>query len=125
MILGTALYPVFGIKGILFPLIVHAINLVASFIGVLVVHSREDQDPMDALNRGYYVTTLLALAGFAAAVYYMLQGRWWLLGCGIIGIVTSFLFVRITEYYTETRLPGPRPTLSAALPWAWKRLPCR
>ena len=63
MILGTALYPVFGIKGILFPLIVHAINLVASFIGVLVVHSREDQDPMDALNRGYYVTTLLALVG--------------------------------------------------------------
>src|SRR4030081_1998380 len=31
MILGAALYPVFGIKGILFPLMVHAINLVASF----------------------------------------------------------------------------------------------
>jgi len=99
MILGTALYPVFGIKGILFPLIVHAINLVASFIGVLVVHSREDQDP------------LLALAGFAGAVYYMLQGRWWLLGCGIVGIVTAFLFVRITEYYTETRY---RPVQSIA-----------
>src|SRR5271155_5437092 len=111
MILGTALYPVFGIKGILFPLIVHAINLVASFIGVLVVHSREDQDPMDALNRGYYVTTLLALAGFAVAVYYMLQGRWWLLSCGVVGIVTSFLFVRITEYYTETRY---RPVQSIA-----------
>jgi K(+)-stimulated pyrophosphate-energized sodium pump len=111
MILGTALYPVFGIKGILFPLMVHAINLVASFIGVLAVHSREDQDPMDALNRGYYVTTLLALAGFAAAVYYMLQGRWWLLGCGVVGMVTSFLFVRITEYYTETRY---RPVQSIA-----------
>ena len=111
MILGTALYPVFGIKGILFPLIVHAINLVASFIGVMVVHSREDQDPMDALNRGYYVTTLLALAGFAGAVYYMLQGRWWLLSCGVVGIVTSFLFVRITEYYTETRY---RPVQSIA-----------
>jgi K(+)-stimulated pyrophosphate-energized sodium pump len=111
MILGTALYPVFGIKGILFPLIVHAINLVASFIGVLVVHSREDQDPMDALNRGYYVTTLLALAGFAVAVYYMLQGRWWLLSCGVVGMVTSFLFVRITEYYTETRY---RPVQSIA-----------
>jgi K(+)-stimulated pyrophosphate-energized sodium pump len=111
MILGTALFPVFGIKGILFPLIVHAINLVASFIGVLVVHSREDQDPMDALNRGYYVTTLLALAGFAVAVYYMLQGRWWLLGCGVVGMVTSFLFVRITEYYTETRY---RPVQSIA-----------
>src|SRR6201994_3180122 len=111
MILGTALYPVFGIKGILFPLMVHAINLVASFVGVLVVHSREEQDPMDALNRGYYVTTLLALVGFAAAVYYMLQGRWWLLSCGVIGMMTSFLFVRITEYYTETRY---RPVQSIA-----------
>jgi K(+)-stimulated pyrophosphate-energized sodium pump len=33
----------------------------------------------------------------------MLGARWWLLGSGICGIVTSFLFVRITEYYTETR----------------------
>jgi K(+)-stimulated pyrophosphate-energized sodium pump len=111
MVLGVALYPVFGIKGILFPLIVHSINLVASFVGVLMVHSREDQDPMDALNRGYYVTTLLALVGFAAAVYYMLQGRWWLLASGAVGMVTSFLFVRITEYYTETRY---RPVQSIA-----------
>src|ERR1700678_3097380 len=111
MILGAALYPVFGVKGILFPLIVHAINLIASIVGVFVVSTTEDKDPMDALNRGYYVTTLLALAGFAGAVYYMLQGRWWLLGCGIVGMVTSFLFVRITEYYTETRY---RPVQSIA-----------
>ncbi|HTZ89072.1 MAG TPA: sodium-translocating pyrophosphatase [Alloacidobacterium sp.] len=112
MILGAALYPVFGIKGILFPLIVQAINLIASIIGVSVVHSKEDEDPMHALNKGYYVTSILALVGFAAAVYYMLQGRWWLLGSGICGIITSFLFVRITEYYTETRF---RPVRSIAL----------
>src|SRR6201996_4660730 len=111
MILGAALYPVFGIKGILFPLIVQAINLVASIIGVSIVHSKEEEDPMHALNKGYYVTSFLALVGFAAAVYYMLQGRWWLLGCGICGIITSFLFVRITEYYTETRF---RPVQSIA-----------
>src|SRR5579862_2894213 len=111
MILGAALYPVFGIKGILFPLIVQAINLVASIIGVSIVHSKEDEDPMHALNKGYYVTSILALIGFAAAVYYMLQGRWWLLGCGVCGIITSFLFVRITEYYTETRF---RPVQSIA-----------
>ncbi|MGC2163659.1 MAG: sodium/proton-translocating pyrophosphatase, partial [Silvibacterium sp.] len=98
MILGAALYPVFGLKGILFPLIVQAINIVASIIGVAIVRAREDEDPMHALNRGYYVTTLLALAGFAVAVYYMLGARWWLLGCGVCGIVMSFLFVRITEY---------------------------
>ena len=103
MILGAALYPVFGLKGILFPLIVQAINLIASIVGVSLVHSGEDEDPMHALNKGYYVTSFLALIGFAVAIYFMLGARWWLLGSGICGIVTSFLFVRITEYYTETR----------------------
>jgi K(+)-stimulated pyrophosphate-energized sodium pump len=105
MILGAALYPVFGVKGILFPLIVLAINLVASIVGVFVVSTREDEDPMHALNKGFYVTSALALAGFAVAVYTMLNGPQvqplWLLGCGVVGLVTAFLFVWITEYYTE------------------------
>jgi K(+)-stimulated pyrophosphate-energized sodium pump len=111
MILGAALYPVFGIKGILFPLVVQAINLVASIVGVSIVHSAEDEDPMHALNGGYYVTSLVALAGFAVAVKYMLSAHWWLLASGFCGIVTSCLFVRITEYYTETRF---RPVRSIA-----------
>ncbi|HTD55238.1 MAG TPA: sodium-translocating pyrophosphatase [Silvibacterium sp.] len=115
MILGAALYPVFGLKGILFPLIVQAINLVASIVGVGLVRSGEDEDPMHALNKGYYVTTLLALAGFAAAIYFMLGARWYLLGCGICGILTSFLFVRITEYYTETRFKPVQSIATASL----------
>jgi K(+)-stimulated pyrophosphate-energized sodium pump len=106
MILGAVLYPVFGIKGILFPLIVHAINLIASIIGVFVVKTNEHEDPMHALNRGFYVTSGLALLGFAGAVYTMLNGPAvqpiWLLGCGVIGLATAFLFVWITEYYTES-----------------------
>ncbi len=121
MILGAALYPVFGVKGILFPLIVLAINLIASIAGVFVVSSREDEDPMHALNRGFYVTSALALLGFAGAVYLMLNPVMqdgshpvqpiWLLGCGVIGLITSFLFVWITEYYTESRY---RPVQSIA-----------
>src|SRR3984885_13660677 len=115
MILGAALFPVFGVKGILFPLIVLAINLIASIVGVFVVSTREDEDPMHALNKGFYVTSALALAGFAGAVYLMLNGpqvQWlWLLGCGVIGLITSFLFVWITEYYTESRY---RPVQSIA-----------
>jgi K(+)-stimulated pyrophosphate-energized sodium pump len=116
MILGAALYPVFGVKGILFPLIVLAINLIASTVGMFVVKTREDEDPMHALNRGFYVTSALALLGFAGAVYTMLNGPavkpLWLLGCGIIGLITSFLFVWITEYYTESRY---RPVQSIAM----------
>ncbi len=115
MILGATLYPVFGIKGILFPLIVHAINLIASVIGVTVVKSTEDEDPMHALNRGFYVTSFLALLGFAAAVHFMLADRWWLLGCGVIGLVTAFLFVWITEYYTESRFAPVQSIAKASL----------
>src|SRR5580698_3788048 len=119
MILGAALYPVFGVKGILFPLIVHAINLVESIVGVFVVKTREDEDPMHALNKGFYVTAALALAGFAAAVYTMLNGPqvqpMWLLGCGVIGLATAFLFVWITEYYTEAKFRPVRSIVEASV----------
>ncbi len=119
MILGAALYPVFGIKGILFPLMVHAINLVASIIGVAVVKTTDSEDPMRALNRGFYVTSILALAGFAGIVYKMLNGPGvqplYLFLCGVIGLVTAFLFVWITQYYTESPLP-PRPVHRRSLP---------
>ncbi len=113
MILGASLFPVFGVKGIIFPLVAQAINVVASVVGVAVVRSSEHEEPMHALNRGFYVTTFLALAGFALAVYTMLDARWWLLGCGVCGIVSAFLFVRITEYYTETRF-GPVKSIALA-----------
>jgi K(+)-stimulated pyrophosphate-energized sodium pump len=115
MILGAALYPVFGVKGILFPLIVHAINLVASIVGVAVVKTTETEDPMTALDRGFYLTSTLALIGFAFAVHAMLNGpgvAWlWLLACGVVGLATAFLFVWITQYYTEARY---RPVKSIA-----------
>jgi K(+)-stimulated pyrophosphate-energized sodium pump len=115
MILGAALYPVFGVKGILFPLIVHAINLISSIVGVAIVKTNDTEDPMSALNRGFYVTSILALGGFAFAVYHMLNGEnvhpGWLLACGVTGMVTAFLFVWITQYYTESKY---RPVQSIA-----------
>src|SRR5258708_26463606 len=72
---------------------------------------------MHALNKGFYVTSALCLTGFAGAVYAMLNGPQvqplWLLGCGVIGLITSFLFVWITEYYTESRY-RPVPSIAEA-----------
>ena len=119
MILGAALYPVFGLKGILFPLIVLAINLLASIVGVFVVKTNETEDPMRALNRGFYVTSALALLGFAGAVYGMLNGPQvqplWLLACGVVGLVTAFLFVWITQYYTESQYRPVQSIVKASL----------
>ncbi len=119
MILGAALYPVFGLKGILFPLIVLAINLIASIVGVFVVSTNEHEDPMRALNRGFYVTSGLALLGFAAAIHAMLGGPGvrplWLLLCGVTGLVTAFLFVWITQYYTEAKYRPVQSIVKASL----------
>jgi K(+)-stimulated pyrophosphate-energized sodium pump len=119
MILGAALFPVFGLKGILFPLIVLAINLIASIVGVFVVSTKEDADPMAAMNRGFYVTSVLALAGFAGAVYTMLNGTGvqplYLLACGVVGLATAFLFVWITQYYTESQYRPVQSIVKASL----------
>src|ERR1700729_1850394 len=72
MILGVFLYRYFGIPGILFPLVAGAFGLIASIIGVMTVKTREDADPMQALNRGFYITAFLALIGFAFACRWLL-----------------------------------------------------
>jgi K(+)-stimulated pyrophosphate-energized sodium pump len=104
MILGIALFPVFGIGGIIFPLVARAFGLVASIIGVFSVRSGENEDPMRALNRGYYLATALATLGFFGATYYLLHAHWlWLFLAGAVGIATSQIFVHLTQYYTEYR----------------------
>jgi K(+)-stimulated pyrophosphate-energized sodium pump len=120
MILGIALYPVFGLGGILFPLLARAFGLIATMVGVFSVKVREDEDPMNGLNRGYLVTTVLAMLGFAAAVFLLLRPvagarseahSGFLLLAGIIGILTAYAFVWITQYYTEYKY---RPVKSIA-----------
>ena len=112
MILGVALIPVFGLKVILLPLVASALGLLSSILGTWSVRLKGEEDPMKALNRGYNFTTALAIIGFFFACFFLLRPvadvsvpySWlWFFGCGLVGIGASFLFVWITEYYTETR----------------------
>ena len=76
---------------------------------MLIVRTDEKEDPMQALNRGYYVTTVLAIAGFAVAVHYLLRDNWWFLASGVVGILAAFLFVYITSTTPNTvSAPWPR-----------------
>jgi K(+)-stimulated pyrophosphate-energized sodium pump len=101
MIIGVALFPVFGINGILFPLIVRAFGLLASIVGVMSVKVNEKENPMRALTRGYLITTILATVAFYFVTMRML-GNIWFFYAGLVGIVTSILIVLITMYYTES-----------------------
>ncbi len=117
MILGVTLIPYFGWKGVVFPLVARALGILASIFGVLVVRTEEHDDPMDALNIGYYLTSFLAAIGFAGASWWLLRSdlapnAWiYYTACGFIGILTAQAFVYVTQYYTEYKY---RPVLSIA-----------
>jgi K(+)-stimulated pyrophosphate-energized sodium pump len=110
MIIGVALFPYFGINGILFPLVARAFGLIATIVGVMVVKTNEQENPMTALNRGYFVTSILAAIFFYLVVKFML-GNMWFFYAGLVGIITSLLIVYITIYYTSAKY---RPVQSIA-----------
>ena len=125
MILGVGLYPYFGLKGILFPLVARALGLIASIVGIMVVKTKEDGDAMAALNKGYYVTSVLAIAGFFItskslltvdpAKYPEAESAWfYFFLCGVIGILMAQAFVYITQYYTEYKYRPVREIAEAS-----------
>ncbi|HYN47368.1 MAG TPA: sodium/proton-translocating pyrophosphatase, partial [Candidatus Nanopelagicales bacterium] len=68
MILGVGVYTVARNAGwdnpeawIFFPLVVRAFGLLATIVAMFFVRGREDENPMNILNRGYWVTTLLSV----------------------------------------------------------------
>ena len=124
MILGVAMAaripdasPVWIVGVMMFPLVARAFGILASIIGIMSVKAKEDEDPMKALNRGYYISVVFALIGFAVATRCLLYTEYnpsaWLyfffIGC--IGVLTSVAFVYITQYYTEYKY---RPVRSIA-----------
>jgi len=101
MILGVALFPVFGENGVLFPIVMCAFGLFASIIGILSVRGKENADPMAAMNRGYYITAIISAVLLYVAVTWLLGGNLWFYAAGLTGIILSVLFLRVTLYYTD------------------------
>ena len=116
VILAAALFtrfkglsPEAAVTAIFFPFVTPAFGLLASIVGIFCVRMKDErEDPMAALNRGYLITTVLAAIGFFVAVKFLLGGLpgtnyLWFFYAGLIGMANSFLFVWITQYYTEYR----------------------
>ncbi|MFM9905698.1 MAG: sodium-translocating pyrophosphatase [Pyrinomonadaceae bacterium] len=107
---------------ILFPLVVSALCIIASIIGVMVVRTSEDTDnPMKALNFGYYVTAVLAAIIFGGVCYLLLYtpkapNAWiYFWACGVIGLIMSVAFLFITQYYTESNYRPVKSISDASL----------
>ncbi len=100
MILGVAIFSALGTNGVLFPLVVSALGLLASIAGIFAVNMKEDGSPMAAMNLGFWVTSGISVVLLYIATMVML-GSTWLFAAGTVGIVTAIAFVYITEHYTE------------------------
>ena len=123
MILGiTAYLATNNIVWVLFPLIVRGFGMIASMVGLLVVRAKEKENPMNALNRGYYVALALSVVGMFVSVFFMLRegngglgwNSLWLFASGMVGIVASIIVVYVTQYYTESRFKPVREIAEAS-----------
>jgi K(+)-stimulated pyrophosphate-energized sodium pump len=106
MILGVAAYSAARAAGtphpeywIIFPLVVRAFGILASMVGILMARGTETEDPMRALDRGYWVAAGLSAIAMIGVTQWML-GDLHFAWAGLVGILTSVAFVYITQYYT-------------------------
>ena len=110
---------------VLFPLVVHSMDLIVSAIGFMAIRptangsSGRPEDPMSLLKKGYTISVVLASLGFTAACRIMLYteaapGAWVnFAGCGLVGIATAYAFVFITQYYTDYKFAPVRKVAEA------------
>ncbi|HVE99699.1 MAG TPA: sodium-translocating pyrophosphatase [Mycobacteriales bacterium] len=119
LILGNA---AFGIKGVIFPLIVRGIGVLTSILGIFAVSPRDgDRNGMAAINRGFFYSAAASAAAVGIAAWMYLPGSFAELSgvndeiaalpgnprviataAVIIGLVLASVIQVLTEYFTAT-----------------------
>ena len=98
---------------VLYPLIVPAIGIFASVIGVVVVRARNnDRNALAPINRGFWLAALLTVIGaFFVAQYYVHDLK--VFYAVLTGVVLSLVASQITEQFTSTER-GPVKEIAAS-----------
>ena len=116
LILGFSAFRTIGhnpTPAVLYPLIVPAIGIFASVIGVLVVRARKgDRNALAPINRGFWLAALLTVVGaFLVAQYYVHNLK--VFYAVLTGVILSLVASQITEQFTSTER-GPVKEIAAA-----------
>jgi H+-translocating diphosphatase len=114
---------------VFFPLMIHAFDIIVSSVGILVVGDGSSSsaqadtaegDPLRLLKNGFLRSISLAVVLFAFASRWLLyaeQAPWaWFhfLGCGLVGVANSIVFVLSTQYYTDYQYAPVRSIAQAS-----------
>lgn len=104
MLIAGISFATYGWNGVLYPLVLGSVSIIASIIGAHFVKVRDGGKIMNALYRGLGVSGLLAAVAFWFVTDSMFapeftNGIFW---CALIGLGLTAALVVITEYYTAT-----------------------
>jgi K(+)-stimulated pyrophosphate-energized sodium pump len=123
IILGVAAFSSIGANpalGLIFPVIVRAIGVVASMIGVYRVRATAaDRSPLAPINLGFLTAGVLTVAGTLAVAFFYVGNDhgnegWKVFGAVVTGLVLAQAASRITEYFTSTETSPVREIAKAS-----------
>jgi K(+)-stimulated pyrophosphate-energized sodium pump len=99
---------------ILYPLIVPAIGILASIIGVYVVRAREaDRNAMAPINRGFWTAAVITVIGAALVAHFYVH-NWKVFYAVLTGVLLSLVVSQITEQFTSTERAPVKEIAEAA-----------
>ncbi len=119
IILGVAAFASIGRgaaggRTVVFPLVVPAIGILATIVGVFVVRALpRDKSAMPAINRGVWVASVLTIAGTAVVAGAYLH-YWKAFFAVLTGVVLMLVARQITEQFTSTERSPVREIAEAA-----------
>jgi K(+)-stimulated pyrophosphate-energized sodium pump len=114
IVLGLAAFPDRPVVGLLLPLIVQAIGIVSSIVGIYLVRPRsESESGISAINRGFFAAALVSvvLVGVASLGY---AHDWRPLVAVALGLALSSVIQLMTSYYTATQYKPVREIADAS-----------
>jgi len=114
IVLGVAAFPDRPIVGLLFPLMVQAIGIVASIVGIWMVRPRsESEGGMTTINRGFFGAAVVSavLVGVVSIAY---VEDWRPLAAVVLGLVLASVIQLMTSYYTATEYKPVREIAQAS-----------
>ncbi len=88
-------------EGIIFPLILAAVGVVASIIGSLFVRGDENSNPQKALKNGTYVSSIIVVVAagvFSNMIFRDLKAFWAITA----GLIVGMIIGQLTEMYTSS-----------------------
>ena len=119
MLLGGLMVAEAGSNGVLYPLVLGGVSIIASIIGAFFVRVKDgSSNIMGALYKGVIISAVLAAIAFYPITMSLMGdagvGAMNLFWCALIGLVLTGVIVWITEYYTGTQYKPVRHIAQAS-----------